>query len=477
MKNFSDVISESQQLNSVMNRKDIDKYIDRLERQLPKDVYLVLVFLSNKGILDKKTIDVIIDGNKSQLQAIANAFSVDVKELLSIYKIFKANPEWIRLIPVFQSSEECQDLLAGKKTVEDITLDLDSEKGRAKIAKQYMSLVLGIANKYKGSGLEWNSVVSAGMLGLMNAMKDYHRSDYYANLGSDDNAEEMKKYKRLTFKQYAGWRIKQQILNDINNYSRTVRISQYQYDKNKREGNTLGNFNNISIDNMYNDDDDKGRAVDRLLKNSSSVIDTDSNDSKKILSAMDNMLKKKFNNRDIVIFYKSFGLFDYDEMKQNEIAKEFNITAPAVNYVIKRIIKYIQDDPKAKPVLQALYNQHFESLMLKNFDKTREDILEAFIDNDIHILLEGIVKYNDKQVFNNEVGSILDNYNDESREFIIKCLENDFEFIDENYTANKALIVDFLENLYPTERLKNLTDLDILNKMVNISDTFKEHNL
>ena len=393
--------------------------------------------------------------------------------MLSAQKLIKTNIANVRLIPMLQQPEEFEGLMNGDRTLEDITIDLNSESGKAKVAKQYMSLVMGIANKYRNSGLEWNGLVSAGMLGLTNAMRDYRQPDYYANL--EGNETEAKKYKKLSFKQYAGWRIKQQILNDIQEYSRTVRITQHQYKKNVAAGNTLGNFNTVSVDGLSKDDEDRGLAIDRMI----GLSGTSNNDDYELsdtLRQLKSIIEKKFSQRDCVVFYKVFGLFGYDDMKQKDIAKELGVTPANVNIITKKIISYIQSERNAKELLQELYNHRFESLMLKNYDKSREDIMDALINDDIHVLLENILRLEDKTEFNNKVGGVLENYNEQIRDFLIECMEKDFDFIDENYKTSKHIYMDFLENIYPTERLKNSTDIDILNRMALISDKFKEHN-
>lgn len=471
MRKFSERIMEARQANIELTRGEVEEYLKKVK--LPKEIKLIINFLLDSNILDRESVEIIVSGNKSQLSELAQRIGVDMNDMLSAQKLIKTNIANVRLIPMLQQPEEFEGLMNGDRTLEDITIDLNSESGKAKVAKQYMSLVMGIANKYRNSGLEWNGLVSAGMLGLTNAMRDYRQPDYYANL--EGNETEAKKYKKLSFKQYAGWRIKQQILNDIQEYSRTVRITQHQYKKNVASGNTLGNFNTVSVDGLSKDDEDRGLAIDRMI----GLSGTSNNDDYELSDTMrqlKSIIEKKFSQRDCVVFYKVFGLFGYDDMKQKDIAKELGVTPANVNIITKKIISYIQSERNAKELLQELYNHRFESLMLKNYDKSREDIMDALINDDIHVLLENILRLEDKTEFNNKVGGVLENYNEQIRDFLIECMEKDFDFIDENYKTSKHIYMDFLENIYPTERLKNSTDIDILNRMALISDKFKEHN-
>lgn len=471
MLKFSERILESRKVNIELTRGEMEEYVTKVK--LPKEIKLVCNFMLSNDILDRQSTDILITGNRTQLGTLVTNFNVTLNDLLDVQKLLKVKPENQRLIPTLQNPDETEGLINGTKTVEDITLDLETEKGRARTAKLYMSLVMSIANKYRGSGLDWNGLVSAGMLGLTNAMRDYRTPDYYSNLES--NEAEAKKYKKLTFKQYASWRIKQKILNDINEFSRTVRINQYQYEKNRDAGNTQGNFNSVSIDQHTQDDEDRGLAIDRMI-GVSSASDENKFELSDTMKQLKKLLEKNFSQRDCTIFYKVFGLFGYDDMKQKEIAKEIGVTPALVNIITKKIISYLQTAPGAKKYLQELYNHHFESLMVQNFDKSREEIMDAFINDDIHVLLETILQLDSKVDFNNKIGSVLENYNDQIRNFLIECLEKDFDFIDENYKTSKHIYTDFLENIYPTERLKNSTDVDILNHMATISDKFKEHN-
>lgn len=462
---------EARQANIELTRGEVEEYLKKVK--LPKEIKLIINFLLDNNILDRESVEIIVSGNKSQLSELAQRTGADMNDMLSAQKLIKTNIANVRLIPMLQQPEEFEGLMNGDRTLEDITIDLNSESGKAKVAKQYMSLVMGIANKYRNSGLEWNGLVSAGMLGLTNAMRDYRQPDYYVNL--EGNEAEAKKYKKLSFKQYAGWRIKQQILNDIQEYSRTVRITQHQYKKNIAAGNTIGNFNAVSIDGVVKNDEDKWSNINSMI-NLAATTDQDDYELSDTMRQLKSIIEKKFSQRDCVVFYKVFGLFGYDDMKQKDIAKELGVTPANVNIITKKIISYIQSERNAKELLQELYNHRFESLMLKNYDKSREDIMDALINDDIHVLLESILRLEDKTEFNNKVGGVLENYNEQIRDFLIECMEKDFDFIDENFKTSKHIYMDFLENIYPTERLKNSTDIDILNRMALISDKFKEHN-
>ena len=94
------------------------------------------------------------------------------------------------------------------------------------------------------------------MEGLVNAMNEYK------------NPEELEKslvnQVICHFTNYAAYRIKQQILKDITEYSRDVKISKYYQDKLKDAGeDTTREF---SIDSLYANGDDEPMSIDRFFK-------------------------------------------------------------------------------------------------------------------------------------------------------------------------------------------------------------------
>lgn len=89
----------------------------------------------------------------------------------------------------------------------------EKEMYRTKIAESNLKLVISIAKKYKGLGLEIQDLVSEGNLGLMSAIE---RFDY--SIGNK-------------FSTYAVWWIKQAIQRAVTDKGRTIRIPVHAYEK------------------------------------------------------------------------------------------------------------------------------------------------------------------------------------------------------------------------------------------------------
>ena len=476
MKLFTEILEGSRNEMTDISLEELGKFIDVVKKSktLPKEYLLILQNCKTLGLCIGKTIDEkVINGTPRDFAWMAANFGGTEEMYAEINKwAKKLSKSELRGLPYYLSEPDIQAVITGKKSIDDITMDLETERGGDKVARQYSQLVTAIANKYKNSGLDWNGLVSAGYLGLTKAMNDYHKPDEYVDIeqGNTDK-EATKKAKALSFKQYASWRIRQQILNDINDLSRTVRISQYQYEKNKKEGNTKGNFNVVSVDMTI---DDEGQTlVDRLSQFSTSN-DAFKSDTKAQWEKLYKLIDDRFSTRTASIFYKSFGLHGYKQMRGVEIAKELGITGAAVSMSVKDVMKFIKSNKEAAKLLQDLLYTYSESLIVNN---TPETLMDAMISDDAFLMLQECTRWNDRKVFNNAMGVALEGLEPEKRDFLVQCLENDIDFIDDNYDGKRQTMVSFLESLYPTECIRRKSDVDIIAMMTELSENFKIHNL
>lgn len=476
MKLFTEIIAESRREwnNLTLDQlKDFEKVV-RGSKSISKEYLQILVDTIQLGITNGEVLDEIINGTPSKVKTIAAQYGGTQAMYDEIKKLAgKCKPE-LKGLPQLMSAEDFNNVISGKRDIGDITLDLETEKGRERCARQYASLVTAIASKYKGSGLDWNGLISAGYLGLTKAMNDYHRPDEVVDVedGLDnDSKKEVKRQKNLTFKQYAGWRIKFQILHDINELSRTVRISQYEYEKNKAAGNTKGNFNTVSVDQTI---DDEGQTLVDRMAAFSNDNDAFKKDAKAQWDKVYKLIDDKFSVRTASVFYKYFGLRGYKQMTGVEIAKEMGITGAAVSMYIKHIINFLKSDKKTINLLTDLLSMYSESLIASN---TPQTIMDAMISDNVFIMLQECTRWTNRKVFNNAMGGALQPLNETGRDFIISCLENDINYIDEHYDGNRSYVVNFLESVYPTECIRRKSDVDLINMMNELSENFKTHNV
>jgi hypothetical protein len=66
-------------------------------------------------------------------------------------------------------------------------------------------------------------------------------------------------------------------------------------------------------------------------------------------------LESKFPSKQCDMFYRSFGLKDYDEIqKGRDIAKELGVSEAAVSQKVKKIINWMKSDTEMKEMLTNL---------------------------------------------------------------------------------------------------------------------------
>lgn len=473
---FSD-LHESRTQNIIISKGELDNYIDIVGNKLQKPEYVLVVYFQQYNILDRDTVeDIRTATSMSKLQTICSKYDMSMDVMKEVKKLL--NKVELRALPMYQSDEERRAILSKQISVEDVTLDLETDRGRNQVAKKFSPMVMACANRHRGQGLDFDALISAGMTGLSKAINDYHKPKDFIDADktiTPADKEKLKKAKVGSFSGYAYTRIEQQILNDLNDYSRTVRINQYQFNKNRESGNTKGNFNTISIDVNRDSEDGNTSMLDRMTELASRPdVDRPSyTDShwKKIFQIID----KKFSTKTASTFYRVFGLHGFDKCKLKDIAKEDNTSISTISMRVKEVIKYLKSDKRSMSILSEIMDIYSESLVVDNFRKSREQILEAFASDDIYLLLSEITRWTNKQLLTNQIGNALESFSEPDREFIISCLENDFNYLDESYTSRKRLLVEFLECMYPTESLKRKTDIYILNKMLDITEAFKNH--
>lgn len=478
MKLFTQIVAESHKEYNWISLDDLKKFFDLVKKSkaVSKEYLTILQNCIQLGLVIGEDIDEkVINGSTNDIKWMAINYGGSLDMYMEINKLAKKCKPELRGLPWFMTEGEYNDVMNGVKLIDDIVLDLETEKGRDRCARQYASLMTGIASKYRGKGLDWNGLMSAAQLGFTKAMNDYHKPDEFVDIepGLDNNQKkEVKEKKRQSFYQYAGWRIRYQILNDLNDLSRTVKIGQYQYEKNKADGNNKANFNMVSVDASI--DDEGSTLVDRMVAFSNGNDAFKDSSTNKKWDQVYKLIDDRFSVRTASMFYKTFGLHGYKQMKQVDIAKESGITGAAVNMACKDVIKFLKSNKKTIELLQDLLAVYSESLLVNT---TPETIMDAMIQDDLFIMLQECTQWTCQRVFNNTIGHALDTLTPEAREHIIECLENDINYIDEKYDAYRKDIMFFLEAVYPTECIRRKSDVEVISMLNELNENHHYHNL
>lgn len=155
----------------------------------------------------------------------------------------------------------------------------------------------------------------------------------------------------MTFTQFAGFAIRNNILTSLNNELRTVKLSAYAQKKATEMGEAV--FNTISLDICTNNENENGISTAKYwsaLSEPAKFADGD------IFETLYSKLEERFSPRDCEIFYMTFGLKDHDVIKGKDIAEHFNISRSSVSIKVNVIISYIRKDEDLMEILSNLLN-------------------------------------------------------------------------------------------------------------------------
>ena len=156
----------------------------------------------------------------------------------------------------------------------------------------------------------------------------------------------------MTFTQFAGFAIRNNILTSLNNELRTVKLSAYAQKKAIEMGEAT--FNTVSIDSACTSDSENNCiSTTKYWASLSAPAKFDDGD---IFETLYSKLEEKFSPRDCEIFYMTFGLKDYDVIKGKDIAEHFNISRSSVSIKVNVIISYIRKDEDLMEILSNLLN-------------------------------------------------------------------------------------------------------------------------
>lgn len=206
-----------------------------------------------------------------------------------------------------------------------------------KFANQYKNLVVKLVKQTVDKGFsDWDQIESAAWEGFALAMENYDE-----------------KRSKLNFTQYAAWSIRNRILYSLDEELRTVKVSYYHRKKAKERNENIYcriGFDKGKIDSD-NDSSDSFKKFNLDGMHSKPVFEDGD-----IYEYMYARLKRQFPKNQRDMFYKSFGLHGYDEMKGKDIAKELGVSEGLVSQKVKKVVNWIRSDNEMCEMLGKLIN-------------------------------------------------------------------------------------------------------------------------
>ena len=207
------------------------------------------------------------------------------------------------------------------------------------LVAQYEPLINKIVNQFVTKiNVPWDDVKSMAYEGFALAINSYDSSR-----------------SKMTFMQYAGFAIRNNILTSLNNELRTVKLSAYAQKKAIEAGDAV--FNSVSIDYANTDNPtDSGYGFTGAPKRNewSKLSTSDKWSDGDVFESLYIRLEDNFPTRDCEIFYMTFGLKGHDETKGKDIAEYFGISKSLVSIKVKHVIAFIQKDAELVELLANL---------------------------------------------------------------------------------------------------------------------------
>jgi RNA polymerase sporulation-specific sigma factor len=204
-------------------------------------------------------------------------------------------------LPLPYSSDEERDKI--------VLLEEGDERAKAALVEHNLRLVVYIAKKFEGSGVDGDDLVSVGTIGLIKAINSF-RSD-----------------KNIKLATYASRCIENEILMYLRRMSRLKQEVSFDEPLNTDwEGNELllSDVMGTDADDVYSDIEG---GVERELLNASLA---------------------KLSRREQVIMRMRFGLDGGDEMTQKDVADSLGISQSYISRLEKKIIGKLKRDISRK---------------------------------------------------------------------------------------------------------------------------------
>ena len=443
--------------NEILTVDDINAYLQAVSKRIPKQVADIIYLTAKYSLVSQKMIDDFKNANKGQLSKLAFNYGITVDETEDLWKMLKDLKSNLRLLPQYQSASERAAFMNGKIQMSDITIDLDTSTGRNACAKQYMPMIHKIVNEFVGkSRLDKPELMSAAMIGFTDAMNDWRKD------GKEENS--------VPFKTYAAYRVRQQILNDINTLSYTVKTNWYGV---KKMG--AGMLSAVSLDG-FKDDEGEFKQDHLAIMGQEDPNYNLSKSEEDNWAELYKIIENTFKQRDIDVFYRYFGLKGHNKEKGKDIARSLGISPALVAGIVKDgILKKLKTIPKAMEILQDLQDSYNESLMFDIMNLDKEMMIEYILADDTFILLEELTKWSNKSVYINTLNMALMEFDRHESDAIKQMLDGDFDYLDKVFKKEKKLIIKFLGLMNPAESFSRKTDVSLLEYMTELAELYKKY--
>jgi len=462
MKVFSQISESVANGNFALTQQEFDSYKAAIEKTKRSKEFTRLMWLVAQSpiFLDNENLQKVINGKFFK--------EVDETTQKDIQRIAKKIGDEVKILPQMLSAEQRKYVIDGVIDPNDLTLDLETPKGRDAIAKKYVPLVEKIVKQFMGkSNFDKEELRSSALVGLVNAMNDYKNPEEMVQAGKEGHQ---------SFTQYAAYRIKQQIMKDMTEFGTQVKISNHY--RKKLAANDKVAYKDFSMDQVFSSyEDGEPMSIDRFLGLSEEDDQFSYREKQELYKKMFKRIESKFSSRDCNMFYRVWGINGYKAEKVKDLAKEYGISAPAVTQACGRILKFAAADKEIqsyKDAFESLIEEYIFTKLFEVYSAPKQQIIESLIYDDLYVLIESINKWNSADKFQKAVNKATDHLNIDDALYIYKLIAGDLNMSTGDLKKYAAPIVAFLQNLYPEKGFKKSDIANLYTEMSQLADASRK---
>ena len=477
MKKFSEILVESSN-SFALTAEEFNTYKKAIEETKRSKEFMHLMWMVSQypELLEPQKLEDILKGRLTSKSVSADAAR-------DIFKLAKKVGDEVRLLPQLLTAAQRESVIKKEIDANDLTIDLETDRGRNELAKRYMPLINKMVNQFYNGGdciLSKEELLSAALFGFATAMNTFKNPDELKEF-KDETHE-----KTVSFTSWAAYKIKQRILRDMSDYGRTVHISKYEKTKYREEhGEDATLPTEFSIDNFRaHNGEGEPISFDEFfgLAGRSNGVDAYMNarDRKEMFDKLFKRLEQKFSARDCTILYKVLGMNGYKREKTKDIAKSFNISSAAVSQVVDRIIKFVAADKYCKSLgkaYESLEEEYVVGKLLEIYNSDQKTIVESLIYDDIYVLFESLSKWKNKDKFQKMVNTATDPLSVDDALVIYNILQRKTILDEKEAKKLNGALVKFLESLYPDRSFKKLTPKELIAELDELAGVAAEFDI
>lgn len=197
------------------------------------------------------------------------------------------------------------------------------------LVKDNMKLVNKLVNQwYKKTLCDWDMLLGMAMEGFALAIKNYDpvRSN-------------------MSFGQYLAYSIRNRILICLPEEAQVISINSYACEKFRKEGTQLSS---VGMSVICGDHEERGSKEYRYGMYYESVNGQDLN------QTVYNSLLKQFKPHYADIFFRFYGLGDYEKTTGKDLAAEYGVSSMTITKYLKDMREYLKTQPDVIEALQEL---------------------------------------------------------------------------------------------------------------------------